>query len=361
MRLAFVNSAWPPAWGGGEKWTVEAAEWFRAGGHEVLVVGRPISKLLAAARGRGIEVQEFAFGGDLNPFVVSKARRLFDAHHIEVAAVNFNKEAWQFGRAAKSLDIPVIARHGFPILRKSFLHRQLVNRVITRLVVNAQAICDEYAHLGFDVTRTLVIHNGVRTIEQRPGELRRRFEIPADVPLILAAGRIEPQKRFDRVVEIAASLLPTRPNLHVLIAGEGPDRPALELQIQSHGLAKHVEFTGFIPDWNAIIGDADLFLLTSDQEGTPNVLLEAMAAGVPSIAFAVGSVPEILTNDLSSNVIPRGDVQLMIRRIDQLLADDVARHSTGAAMRRMVQANFGLDHSMQQFADLFQQTLMARR
>ncbi len=359
MRLAFVNSAWPQSWGGGEKWSVDAAEWFQAHGHEVRVVGRPVSKLIAAARGRGLNVEEFPFGGDLNPFVVRKARRLLEAHGIELVVANFNKEAWHFGRAAKSLGIPVVARHGFPLLRKSFHHRRLLKKFVTRLVVNAQAIRNEYASLGFDMSRTQVIHNGVRISKQRFGELRRRFEIPTDAPLILAAGRVEPQKRFERVIDLASRLMPQHPNLRFLIAGEGPDRDALEQQLLSRHLAKHVRFAGFIPDLAEVMGDADLFLLTSDQEGTPNVLLEAMAAGVPSLAFAVGSVPEIMSGDLASSSFSPGDVSRMTQRVDQLLKDPTARRAIGVAMKNHVETEFCLDHSMKQFEHLFQAALAA--
>lgn len=359
MRLAFVNSAWPQSWGGGEKWTVDAAEWFQAHGHEVWVVGRPVSKLIAAARGRGLNGEEFPFGGDLNPFVVRKARRLLKAHRMELVVVNFNKEAWQFGRAAGSLDLPVVARHGFPLLRRSFHHRRLLKKLITQLVVNAQAIRNEYASLGFDMSRTQVIHNGVRISQQRIGELRRRFSIPAKAPLILAAGRIEQQKRFDRVIEIASQLIVQHPNMCVLIAGEGPDRKALEQQLSSRNLTEHVRFTGFIPDLAEIMGDADLFLLTSDQEGTPNVLLEAMAAGVPALAFAIGSVPEIMSGDLAPSSFSPGDVSRMTQRVDELLKNPAARRDLGAAMREYVEAEFSLDHSMKQFEHLFQAVLAA--
>ena len=357
MRLAFVNSAWPASWGGGEKWTVDAAEWFQTHGHDVWVIGRPVSKLLAAARGRGLNAQEFPFGGDFNPLVVRKARRLLALHGVGLVVVNFNKEAWQFGRAAKSLGLPVVARHGFPLFRRRLHHRRLFQQYITRLVVNARSIRDDYALLGFDMSHTYVFHNGVRILPQRDGELRRRFGIPTDAPLILAAGRVESQKRFDHVLDIASQLIPQYPTLRVLIAGEGPDRDVLEQQLASRHLTDSIRFTGFIPDLAEIIGDADVFLLTSDQEGTPNVLLEAMAAGVASLAFGIGSVPEIMTGDLASNCLPPGDVARMTRRLDKLLKDAAARRAIGAAMRKHIEAEFSVDLSMRQFERLFQTTL----
>jgi glycosyltransferase involved in cell wall biosynthesis len=355
VRIAFVNSAWPPSWGGGEKWTVEAAEWFREREDEVCVVGRPQSKLVAAARGRNLPVHEHRFGGDFDPLAILRARKLIKNIVPDLVVVNFNKEAWQFGLAVKRLKIPVVARHGFPLLRNSLHHHQLVEKVLTRLVVNARSIRDHYEKLGFNVVNMPVIHNGVKVLPQRKGELRKRFAIMDSVPLMVAAGRIESQKRFDRVIDITQALLPSHPNLKVLIAGEGQLRAELEQDVSRRGLTGCICFTGFIPDLPEIIGDADLFLLTSDDEGTPNVLLEAMAARVACIAFSVGAVPEIFAGELSQNSIPPGDTNAMTQRADELLKNRLLREQTAEQMHARAKNEFAFENSMQQFAELFDQ------
>ena len=76
MRLLFVNSAWPESWGGGEKWTIEAANWFVDERHAAAVVGRPKSMLQQGAARRELEHFDFPFGGDFDPFVVARAKKL---------------------------------------------------------------------------------------------------------------------------------------------------------------------------------------------------------------------------------------------------------------------------------------------
>lgn len=357
MRIVFVNSAWPESWGGGEKWTVEAAEWFRERGDEVSVIGRAHSKLIAAAQKRNLSVVEHRFGGDFDPLTILKARQLLKEFDAELSVVNFNKEAWQFGLAAKTLKIPVVARHGFPLLRKSLHHRQLTRNVLTKLVVNAGIIKEQYAVLGFDTADITVIHNGVKFRSQRSGELRRRFGIASDDLLILAAGRVESQKRFDRIIPIVKTLLPAHPNLKTLIAGEGPLREYLEQDVRSHGLTEHIRFTGFIQALAENIGDADIFLLTSDEEGTPNVLLEAMAARVACVAFAVGAVPEILAGELAANAVLPSDVPTMIKRVEELLNDADLRDRIAGQMQLRTHSDFAFERSMQQFAELFDHTV----
>jgi glycosyltransferase involved in cell wall biosynthesis len=361
VRILFVNSAWPPSWGGGEKWTVEAAEWFRDNGHDVMVVGRPRSKLVAAATGRGLLAKEHHFRGDVDPWALHRARRLLAGFRPDLVVVNFNKEAWQFGIPSKRLGIPVIARHGFPLFRPSLHHRRLATSILTRLVVNARSIRDEYASLGFDMSRTVIIHNGVKPIPQRSGELRRRFEISPDDLLVLAAGRVESQKRFDQVISAAAELVLDRPQLRFLIAGDGPLRLPLMQRVKERGLENRILMPGFIPDLSELMADASLFLLTSDNEGTPNVLLEAMAAGTACIAFAVGAVPELLNGTLSENAIQPGNLAALMQRASELLDDNELRSAVGLQMKAHAQDEFAFSESMRRFAELFQDTIQSKR
>jgi glycosyltransferase involved in cell wall biosynthesis len=357
VRLALVNSAWPAMWGGGEKWTVEAARWLTERGHAVLVVGRPGSRLIAAARERQLSVVETAFGGDFDPLAAWRARKILAAHRAELAVVNFNKEAWQFGLAARSLGLPVVARHGFPLLHRGLHHRALLSLVLSRVVVNAASIRERYRKQGLPVAEMEVIHNGVLPVTPREGELRRRCGVAEDELLLLAAGRLESQKRFERLLDIARLLLPLQPRLRVLIAGEGPLKASLEAEAAARGLDRHVQCIGFLPDFAAVAGDADLFLLTSDDEGTPNALLEAMAAGVACVAFAVGAVPEILTGALAADAIAPGDTTAMAARAALLLGDPARRVLEAAAMQEHVARDFSFEQSMRRFETLFRQRI----
>lgn len=353
MRLLLVNSAWPGSWGGGEKWTLEAAAWFAAHDHEVHVVTRPEARLALACVERGLAVVETPFGGDFDPVGVARARGFIRTHRAELVVVNFNKEAWHFGLAGRSLRVPVIARHGLTVLRSAPHHHFLLRAVLSKVIVNAVSIREHYRTAGLNTRGIEVIPNGVRAVPQRSGDLRRRFGIPGDARLIAAAGRLETQKRLDRVVDVAAALTPHFPTARFLIMGEGPLQADLECRIAEAHLESVVRLTGFQSDVAEIIGDADLFLLTSDEEGTPNVLLEAMAAGVPCVSFAVGAVPEVFAGDLSANAIAAGDVNAMATRVERLLSDADLRRRTGGAMLAQVRRQFSFDNSMERYAALF--------
>lgn len=349
MNLLLVNSARPGLWGGGEKWFVEAAAWLRGRGHEATLVGRPDSRLLRAAQDKKIPCIEFSFGGDFDPLAATRARGILRTLSPQAVLVNFNKEARQFGRAARKLRIPVAARHGFPLLRNRIHHRRLYGSYITKLIVNSSTILERYRESGFDITNAEVIFNGVTPQPQKPGALRTMFSIEKNAPLIAAAGRLESQKRLDRVIHTAAELAPDFPAARFLIIGDGPLKSTLEEQIARRNLRERVILTGFLPDFASLVGDADLFLLTSDEEGAPNVLLEAMAAGTACIAFAVGSVPDILKGLPPENLIAPGDTPAMTVQMRKLLSDSDLLHRTAEQMQRHVLTNFSFDQSMTRY------------
>jgi glycosyltransferase involved in cell wall biosynthesis len=357
VRLLLVNSAWPSSWGGGEKWFVDAAAWFAKNGHDVRLVGRTDSRVVRTARERGVDVVETPFGGDFDPWAVARAGRIISAFEPEIILVNFNKEAYHFGWAARKAGIPVVARHGLPLWKARVHHRWLARRLLSGVIVNAAALWEEYRSLGIAPRYVAVIPNGVEITEQKRGELRRRFAIAGEQRMVLAAGRLESQKRLDRVIEIIARLLPGRPDLFCLIAGEGPLRAELEKQIHARALDGNVRLAGFVEDFASVCGDADVFLLTSDQEGAPNALLEAMAAGVACVSFAVGSVPQMFAGELAANLLRAGDVDGMCSHAAALMDDPALRCETGRQMQARAAADYGLESSLRRYEEVLQQVI----
>ena len=354
MRLLLVNSVAPDVWGGGEKWFVEAARWLGAHGHEVTVVGRPGARLLDAAGAAGVDTATFDFGGDYDPLASARAGWMLLRREPDLVLVNFNKEAWLFGRGCGLLGIPLLMRHGLTVLKPKFPHRVLVGGHVDRIVVNAAVIREEYRALGFRDVPIDVIENGVAEVDPAPpGTLRARLDLPADVPLVAAGGRMDGQKRLDRFVDVAARLAPAHPDAHFLLLGEGAQREALLSRIEAAGLRERFVVPGFVEDLARLIGDADLFLLTSRAEGTPNVLLETMAAGTACLSFDVGSVPQVLVGPLEREVVPEGDVEGMAARAHALLADPVERAATATAQRRRIHQDFSQDRSMERYVALF--------
>jgi glycosyltransferase involved in cell wall biosynthesis len=168
-------------------------------------------------------------------------------------------------------------------------------------------------------------------VEVRPRTQARNGNGNA-IQVLFAGGLCEP-KRADRFLRVMSKLVKSRPDLKVksAIAGDGPLRSSLEQLAARLGLdSEHVEFLGNLHDVGPFYYKSDLLMLTSDWEGTPNVLLEAMACGLPVVATGVGGIPELIGTDRGLIVEPDDEDGLTaatIRMIDDRnLRSEMSRH-----------------------------------
>jgi len=143
-------------------------------------------------------------------------------------------------------------------------------------------------------------------------EARRRLRIDQAAKVVVYMGRIDVRKGLRELVEAAASLRTERPNLHVYLVGEGPDKPLIESAIQAHNAASYIHALPGCPfdDVAVWMAAADLVTLPSYMEGCPNVVLEALACGRSVVATNVGGIPEILSNECGCLVPPREPAML---------------------------------------------------
>jgi len=154
-----------------------------------------------------------------------------------------------------------------------------------------------------------------------PEMLARNAVDPArnDPPLVIAVGRLHHQKRFDQLLRAWERV--SHPGARLCIVGEGPDRAALEALVSDLGLADRVEMPGYSADVARWLAKADAFVLSSDFEGLPAVVLEAMAFNCPVISTdCFPAARELVGNAEQCHVVPRGDIGMLAARIDEVLA-----------------------------------------
>lgn len=153
----------------------------------------------------------------------------------------------------------------------------------------------------------------------------------AQSKVILSVGHLLRNKGHHRVVEIAAKILPQRPDWEWVICGEGPERPALESAIREAGLEGRVLLPGLTKDMDAQYQKAAMLVLTSDMEGLPMTLLEAKGWGLPLIAFDIMTGPsDIIDDGVNGYLIDPFDLDAMAQRLAQLMDDDGLRCNMAA-------------------------------
>jgi glycosyltransferase involved in cell wall biosynthesis len=195
--------------------------------------------------------------------------------------------------------------------------------------------------------RVTVIRNSARLnahAARDPGARRKLLGFfPGDSGVsrvVLAAGRLSPEKGFAVLVDAAAEVCRADPSAGFAVFGEGTLRPELERHVARLGLAGRFVMPGFRTDLDALVPAADVVALPSFTEGLPNVALEAGAAGVPVVATAVGGTPEVIADGETGYLVPPGDPAALAARLGELLRDPRLRRKMGEAGQRRMRERF---------------------
>lgn len=238
------------------------------------------------------------------------------------------------------------------------------DHVITVSNLQRQTLLD----LGFSPDRVTVVrpgipylaHNGHKpaTPEQRAAA-RQQWSIPGDAFVIAAVGRLSTEKRFDLYLETCAMLAQRLPNARFLLVGGGKQEAALREQAAGLGLDKVLTFTGLTRDMQSVYAGSDLVMLTSDTEGTPHVLLEAMGSGIPVVSTAVGGIPEFITHEEHGLLVPAGD-KAALADAAQRIHDDPALRARLIDAGRSVAAQFTVAHMVEGIERVYSSLLPER-
>ena len=214
--------------------------------------------------------------------------------------------------------------------RLSRLVNALAFRSSRAIVVNSQDVA-AYIMREYRAphARIRVIHNGVDVDRFRPAGASG-IDRPGP---IVTVGRLVVQKNHSLFLRAAALLVQKGTDAHFTIVGDGPLRDALQVEARQLGIDDRVTFAGERSDVDRILREASLFWLTSRWEGMPNVVLEAMASGLPAIATDVGGARELLRSGTDGFVVPEGDADAFVRHSQELLADAERREQCGRAAR----------------------------
>ncbi len=203
-------------------------------------------------------------------------------------------------------------------------------RTAAQVVAVSGTCAQQLVSFGVRSDRITVIHNAVepgmacdRLPPDRMRALKESLGVPADAKVVLAVGRLSEEKAHTDLVAAIASLRKLQPAavFRLVILGEGDQRQRIEETIRSTGTQDVVMLTGHVRDVTPYYQISDVMAISSLSEGSPNVLLEAMAAGLPVVATAVGGIPEMITDQEHAILVPPRDTTAMANALDVVLSD----------------------------------------
>jgi glycosyltransferase involved in cell wall biosynthesis len=176
-------------------------------------------------------------------------------------------------------------------------------------------------------------------------EAKRRLGLPGDCPTVGTAGRLEPVKRLDLFLRMAAQISKSEPRCRFVIAGTGGREADLRSLAGSLGIADKVLFLGYRSDVWDVMRAMDMFVFSSDHEGLPMVLLEGLALGVPVVARAVGGIREVLEDGDSGILVQSSEPSQLAQACIALLAEPQRRQDLAAAGMRRLASEYSLERT----------------
>lgn len=230
-----------------------------------------------------------------------------------------------------------------------------VDRFVALTPQNAQFWKNE---LRIPADKLQVIPNGIDTSYFVPpdsgkAELRASLGIPPDALVVGKVAYLKPVKNIPRFVTIARKVAARIPNAFFVLVGDGSERSRIETLIGEAGLRNHFLLPGEVPQPRAWYQAMDVFLLTSDTEALPGVLLEAGSCAVPAVATDVGGVSDVILHGKTGFVAPSEAEDMLADYVVQLGLDEPLRQRIGANARQRVVQEFSDQAMVQRYKDLF--------
>lgn len=251
------------------------------------------------------------------------------------------------------------------------LRRWLMYQAIAHLSDKLICLTDRNAaiarQIGLGRARITVLPNGVE-IEKfdAPPQTDRRalraaLGIPLEAPLVTSVCVLRPEKGLDRLVDVVPALLQRVPDVHVLIVGDGPERPGLEQRVSANGLTGRVHFAGYRTDIADLLRASDVFVLPTLFDAQPTVIMEAMAAGLPVVSTVITGIPDLIDDGVHGTLVPADDRAALASALIALLEDPARAQALGRAGRERVRREFSMTQQIEKLAQLYASLVVARR
>lgn len=306
------------------------------------------------ARSLGVNYIEVPERHSFDLSLPARLTALVREHDIDIVHAHEYKTdllAWLLAR--RTGIVPLATAHGWTgqSARERFVYypadKWLLGR-LPRVIAVSSDIRRELIRFGARPERVTVILNGIepdafRRQPERAAVVRSALGVEPGEVLVGAVGRAERQKRFDLLLETLARVVPSVPRLRLAIVGDGSLLPALREQARSTGLHDRVIFTGHRTDIADLHNAFDVFVQSSEYEGTPNAVLEAMAMETPVIATDAGGTAELFADGREGLLVPCRDGAALANAIVRALSDPEQSRNRAIAARHRIETELSFD------------------
>jgi glycosyltransferase involved in cell wall biosynthesis len=300
------------------------------------------------ARHAGVDYVEITERHSFDPGVWPALRQLVRERRIDIVhAHDYKTDLLALALARTEGIIPLSTVHGWSghTFRETLLYypadRWLL-RAFPRVIAVSSTIQGTLLKAGVQPSDVAVVPNGIdpwayRRDRSRDVAARQALGLDASVAVVGAVGRLEHEKRYDLLIEAVARVHRERPSIRLVFIGSGSLEPSLRAHASRLGVESVCIFAGQRADVRDVYPAFDLFVQSSDTEGTSNAVLEAMAMEVPIVATAVGGTADLITDGRDGLLVPKGDVDALADAVVRTLSEPAATARRVDAARRRVE------------------------
>jgi L-malate glycosyltransferase len=351
-------------WRGGQAQALLLMKGLRARGHEAELVSLRGSPLALRAEAAGIPVHavERLLSRSRAAFKLVKLvteARVEIVHTHEAHALT---AAW-LARASRRAGIVASRRLAYP-LGQNFIS-QAKYRSAARILAVSRFVAESVVASGIESRQLAVVYDGVEVPPPAAADERKnarlRWGIEDNERLLGCVGYLLPEKGQELLIRGWPALRERSGPCRLLLAGDGPSRPRLEVLARELKVAEHVIFAGFVENITEVYAALDVFLFPSLAEPLGSSMLVAMARGLPTIALARGAVPEVITDGVDGVLVDGPSPDAFASAVARILDDASLAARLGAAARRTIEERFSSHHMVDETLRVYEQISNERR
>ena len=329
------------------------------------------SALAAAAAEASVPVIEIPERGRWDPRIIPELRRIVTEFKPDILESRNVKSHFLIRLTGLHRRFPWVAwNHGYTLKdQKDRAYNQL-DRWSLRSAFRVIAVCRPFAarleRRGVSADKIYILHNFVKPYaaprEEEVDSIRQQLGLSGEM-VVVTVGRMSLEKGHANLLSAIALLkdMPGLPRHRFLLVGDGPEEGNLRRQAATLGIEDRIVMAGFQKDVLPFYALANAFALPSLSEGSPNVILEAMAAGLPIASTNVGGVPEILEDGVTGLLVPAQNPPALAEALRRLLTSDALRLQLASAARRQAETAHTLGAYKRELTNFYVETLRMRK
>lgn len=353
-------------YGGTERQLVALAGGLGAGYEVTILCTRKEGTLAQEARQRGATVESLGLRGGWDMRLRGRLRKRFTDHRPDVLHTFLSGFDLGANRAADEVGVPAIvsSRRELAAWQKPrhLRAQRQANQYANIIVANSEAAA-EFAQKREGAPPELfrVIRNGIVVDEfvslADAVQVKVQYGVPIDTQVICTVANLSPVKDYPLFIGACNEVLKNREDVHVVIVGDGPLRDSVSRKISVSDRPQaytRIPSTEFIGD---VLNIADVFVLCSKQEGSPNAIIEAMAAGKPVVAANVGGIPELIEDGVRGRLVSERTPEAFAGAIESVLDDPGKAAAMARAAQRWVRENMSVDVMVEAYRTLYAELL----